>query len=135
MENLLLLAFVAACVAAIVIDKKVRARRRKAEEDAILADMENAARVHEILHTCAVDLKKQRAAGYGPWLSALLDGPMYIEYDERGRIQVKTLAKPVTPGLALSAVHMTIAELSGGRFNLETLYRAASELSNMGQGA
>ena len=138
MSDILLFVFAAACVAAIVIAKCLADRRKRAEESILAesaAEMENAARVQEILQSCAVDLKRQRAAGYGPWLSALLDGPLYLQYDEQGRVQVKTLARPVTPGLALSAVRRTIGELAGGRFNLDGLMRAESELEHLGEGA
>lgn len=138
MSDILLFVFAAACVAAIVIAKCLADRRKRAEESILAesaAEMENAARVQEILQSCAVDLKRQRAAGYGPWLSALLDGPLYLQYDEQGRVQVKTLARPVTPGLALSAVRRTIGELAGGRFNLDGLMRAEAELEHLGEGA
>lgn len=138
MNEFLLYIVASTIIAAVVIVKVLSGRRKRAEESILAesaAETEQAARVQEILQSCARDLKNQRAAGYGPWLSALLDGPLYIQYDERGRIQVKTLAKPVTPGVALAAVQMTIGELSGGRFNLETLFRAESELEHMGEGA
>lgn len=139
MSDTLLFIFAAACIAAIVIGKGLFDRRKRFEAEAIRAayatETANAARAEEILRGCVSDLKRQKAGACGPWLAALIDGPMFIQYDEQGRVRVKTVTKPVTPGIALTAVHMTIAELSGSRFNLETLYRAAGELSNMGQGA
>lgn len=139
MSDTLLFAFATVCIVAIVVSKLLTDRRKRAEEESILAayatETENDDRVDDILRGCVLDLKRQRAGGYGPWLASLIDGPLFIQYDDRGRIQVKTLTRPITPGLALSAVHRTIAELSGGRFNLDALYRAASELANMMEGA
>lgn len=139
MSDTLLFIFAAACIAAIVIGKGLFDRRKRLEAEAIRAayatETANAARAEELVRECVMDLKRQRAGAHGPWLAALIDGPLYLQYDERGRIQVKALTKPVTPGLALSAVRLTIADLSGGRFNLDALYRAARELSNMGEGA
>lgn len=133
----IILFFAALAVAiAVQIFRNARARR---EEQALLArcvDAETASRVREIVLTCARDLRMQRAAGYGPWLSALIDGPVCIEHDERGRVHVATLAEPVAPGVALEAVKRTAGELAGSRFRLDALRRAERELEKiMGAGA
>lgn len=111
--------------------------RRKAEDKALLeyaVYMENEARAHEIVFTCHRDLERQRAGGYGPWLASLLEGPMYLSYDERGEVRIKTMTRHTTPGIALTAVRMTIRELTGSRFNLGVLFRAETELREMGAG-
>lgn len=130
---------VVAVSAAVILFETIRTRRQKAKEEALLAyeaaTAEKSARAQELVLSCERDLKAQRAAGYGPWLPSLLEGPMYIYYDERGGIQVRTMTRPIAPGVALAAVQRTIGELAGSRFNLDTLLRAEAELEQMWEGA
>ena len=142
----------ATIVAIVVIIKLFRDHRKKVEEEAVLAyatATENAARVREIIYSCHRDLNKQRAAGYGPWLSSLLDGAMFTVFDESGRIKVETTVKPVSPDVALTAVRRTIEEITSApvsydkdgnemprrALNLDGLHRAEAELEKMGEGA
>ena len=142
--------------------KKARARAterarksREREEDEMARQMaayesekEKGAKVLAILKSCYLDLKKQRAAAFQPWISALLDraGEYYIEKDERGRVLVGRYAERIEPALALEAVRRTIRDLcnvpasydkDGNEMprrtpNLEALLRAESDLLGMG---
>lgn len=102
-------------------------------------------RVIQIVKGAYLDLKRQRAGSHGPWLESLLDGPLYLQYDERGRVQVRALTKSISPGVALSAITMTIQDIlsapisydKDGRemprrmFNLDGLHKAEAELMEM----
>ena len=102
-------------------------------------------RVIQIVKGAYLDLKRQRAGSRSPWLESLLDGPLYIQYDEKGRVQVRALPKPIAPGVALSAITMTIQDIlsapisydKDGRemprrvFNLDGLNKAKEELMEM----
>lgn len=138
-------------VAIVAVYEFVQFLRKRAEEKkAILAysivnaygndplvnpiDSEKSERAQEIVVACEKDLHRQKAGGYGQWLPSLMEGPMYIYYDEKGGMQVKTITRQVTPGIALTAVRMTLNELMGSRFNLDTLLWAEAELEKMGEG-
>lgn len=102
-------------------------------------------RVIQIVKGAYLDLKRQRADARGPWLESLLVGPLYIQYDEMGRTQVNVQTKPIAPGVALSAITMTIQDIlsapisydKDGRemprreFNLDGLHKAEAELMEM----
>ena len=92
-------------------------------------------RVHEIIKAAFLDLKKQRATGFGPWLSALLDGGPGFYFtgsvNENGRCLAEREWRRVGPDVALTAVRFTLQELAGGRFNLDGLRRAEAELEKM----
>lgn len=102
-------------------------------------------RVIQIVKGAYLDLKRQRAGSHSPWLESLLDGPLYIQYDERGGIQVKTLTKPITPNVAFAAIVMTIQDILSAPisydkdgvemprrvFNLDGLNKAKEELMEM----
>ena len=105
-----------------------------ASEQRVVESYEYSERVHDIISSCERNLKRQRAAGFGQWIASLIEGPMYIYYDEKGGTHIKTLTRPINPGIALTAVRMTINELMGSRFNLDTLLWAEAELEKMGEG-
>lgn len=134
----------------IVVLVKSISKRHDAEKDAENAEMSNSYgldddRVIQIVKGAYLDLKRQKADARGPWLESLLDGPLYIQYDERGRIQVNVLTKPISPGVALSAVKMTIHEILSSPISynkdgvemprravsLEKLRKAETELTEM----
>lgn len=141
--------YILAWVIVIPIAKFV-SNRRKAKQDAENAEMGDFYgldddRVIQIVKGAYLDLKRQRADARSPWLESLLEGPLYILYDDRGRTQVKVLNKPIAPGVALSAIVMTIRDIlsapisydKDGRemprrvFNLDALNKAKAELMEM----
>lgn len=91
-------------------------------------------KVNAVLKRCYADLTKQHAMAYGPWISSLLDGGYNFSMyrDSRGGVHVERQHRTVSPEVALTAVRWTIAELSGSRFDLSTLYAAQRELLEMG---
>lgn len=146
---MVILFYILAWVVFVVLAKSV-SNRRNARRDAENAGMSNFHgldddRVIQIVKGAYLDIKRQRADAHSPWLESLLDGPLYIQYDDRGRIQVKTLTKPITPGVALSAVQMTIkdvlsapisynkdgVEMPRRPFNFDGLNKAKGELMEM----
>lgn len=152
MSDTMLFLLGATIVAIVIVFGFIRDHRKKVEEEALLAyatATENAARAREIIYSCHRDLNKQRVAAYGPWISSLLDGPMFIKYDERGRIKVETVAKTISPDVALTAIRRTIEEIvsapvsydkDGNEMphrvvNLDGLRRAEAELEKMMEGA
>ena len=96
-------------------------------------------RVHEIIKAAYLDLKRQRAGTHGPWLSALLDGGPEFYFmgavDQWGRDRTERKWRRVEPAVALTAIRLTMQELAGGRFDLDALRRAESELESMEKGA
>ncbi len=135
------------CIVALL---KLVGKSKNANQDAENAEMSDFYgldddRVSRIVKTAYLDLKRQRAGSHGPWLESLLDGPLYLQYDERGGIQVRALTKSISPGVALSAITMTIQEIlsapisydKDGRemprrvFNLDGLHKAEEELMEM----
>ena len=92
--------------------------------------------VRSVVENALKDLKRQRAAGYGPWLSSLLDGGSSFYFDGApdrwGRVRVVREWRGVGPEMALSAVRFTIRDLMGSRFSLDGLRRAERELMDMG---
>lgn len=125
-------------VAIVAVYEFIQFLRKRAGEKVQIAyavQIEQSSRAKDIVFYCEKDLRRQKAGGYGQWIPSLLEGPMYITYDEKGRVQVKTISeRPITPGIALTAVRMTITELMGSRFNLDTLLWAEAELVKMGEG-
>ena len=123
----------------VIIPVYLHLRRGWKRQDALeLAEMQerNDARsqkVHEILFAVYNDLRKQRAAGYGPWISTLLGGgSLFISgYDEDGRAHVENTGREICPEIALTAIRHTISDLVGSRFNLDALVHAADELKTM----
>lgn len=93
-------------------EEMAKEARREAERMAV---METIRGVVKKAHKA---LERQHAAGYGPWLTALLP-----RGGERGR--------DITPGIALQAVRMTIADLAGSRFNIRCLWEAEAVLEEM----
>ena len=73
--------------------------------------------VLEIVSRAYFGLKKQRAAGFGPWLSSL------IERRDGNR------------KIALTALRMTRDELTGRRFNLDGLDKAIADIVALETGA
>lgn len=112
-----------------------------------LAELEQSVRVHEIIASCHRDLREQGARGYGPWLSAFLDGDdLYISgYGYRGRPIVEVTRKGVEPSVALTAIRWTIRDILSAPVlydkdgkeiprrvcNLEKLHEAETELMEM----
>ena len=91
--------------------------------------------VKRIVTECYGDLRRQRATGYGPWLSAILDGGPSMHFvgerDEWGRCEVTRASRKATPEMALEAVRRTIGDLIGRRYDLTALYEAEEELRDM----
>jgi len=105
-----------ATIAAIVRKRKERTREAeyaamREEYDSRIADGD---KVREILKNCFLDLKRQGARGYGPWIAALLDGPdmFFVERDERGRVKVEKEWTGAGADMALEAVRRTIREIA-----------------------
>lgn len=96
-------------------------------------------RVHEIIKAAYLDLKRQRAGTHGPWLAALLDGgPDFFftgSVDKWGRERAEREWRRVEPAVALTAIRFTMNDLAGGRFDLDALRRAESELEKMEKGS
>lgn len=104
--------------------------RNKKEEGAPAANVDGA-RVFEILRLAYLDLKEQKGAGYGPWLSAALE------------------RRCGDPDVALTAVRWTLRDIQNlpvgegvgyvpglkFRFDLSALEAAARELEEMKEGA
>lgn len=113
---------------------------RQSAENAEISDFSalDDVRVHEIIKAAYLDLEKQRARAYGPWLSALLDGGPGFYFtgtvDQRGRERAEREWRRVEPAVALTAIRFTIRDLAGSRFNLDGLRRAEAELEQMGEG-
>ena len=111
---------------------------RQNAENADLSDFygPDEDRVHEILKAVYIDLKRQRAGTHGPWIAALLDGgpEMYFtgDIDRWGRGRAEREWRRVEPAVALTAIRFTMDELAGGRYNLDALRAAESELLEMG---
>ena len=129
-------------VIAITLFKLIGNRRkaRQSAENAEISDFPalDDIRVHEIIKAAYLDLERQRARAYGPWLSALLDGGPGFYFtgtvDQRGRERAREWRR-VEPAVALTAIRFTIRDLAGSRFNLDGLRRAEAELEQMGEGA
>lgn len=123
----------------VIVPVYIHLRRGWKRQEALeLAEMQEGAdamsdRVHGILYAAYADLRRQRAAGYGPWISTLLGGgSLFISgYDEDGRAHVENTGREVCPEVARTAVLRTISELAGSRFNLDALNNAADELNKM----
>lgn len=92
--------------------------------------------VREIVESAFRDLKKQRAVGYGPWLSAILDGGVSFSFsgvpDRWGRVRVVREWREVGPETAITAIRFTIRDLEGSRFSLDGLRNAERMLMAMG---
>lgn len=109
--------------------------------------MVDTEKVFTIIKECFLDLKRQHASGFGPWLSTFLDGgDLFISgYSNRGRPIVDVVRREIDPSAALIAVQWTIRDLQnlpigdgveyvkgvGFRFNLDVLLRAEEELMGM----
>lgn len=91
--------------------KRSRARKEAARE---LKEKERGRVAFSALRNAYADLKRQRAAGYGPWLSCCL---------ERA-----AAGEEVTPEVAITALTFTRRDLLWGRFNLDALDAAISKL-------
>ncbi len=96
--------------------KKIAARREEETAQAVEECRRGGASILavEVLKRAEMSLRKQRGAGYGPWMSACL------ERAQKGL--------PVDPSVALTAVRWTIRELEWSRFDLTALEAAAGEL-------
>lgn len=99
-------------------EKEERAgeRAKQALQEARTLRLEEEAR--EVVRVAHLALIGQHAAAYGPWLASLLR-----RAGEEGR--------KVTPAIALQAVRMTIADLTGSRFNIRPLLEAEATLEEM----
>ncbi len=120
------------------IHLRVKRKREEREYQRFFEDIADRsvveAQVQRILTECYHSLTKQNAAAFGPWIPSLLDGgcDFTLYRDSQGRVHVERQHRTVSPEVALTAVRWTIAELSGGRFDLSTLYAAQRELLEMG---
>lgn len=95
-------------------------------------------RVLAILKECRLDLTRQGACGFGPWISSLLDGSPRMWVTERTErfVRVEREWTGASPSVALTAVEWTIRDLAGRRFSLDALYKARAELEEiLGEGA
>lgn len=134
----------------------IHLRVRKAKEEAEYIRMLNDdadksvvfERVNDIMLRCHIDLERQHATAYGPWITSLLDGgndfSMYL--DSRGGVRVERQHRNISPKVAITAVRMTIKDIletplsydKDGRemphrvIDLGTLYAAERELLEMG---
>ena len=97
-------------------EERAGERAKEALQEAQRLRVEEEAR--EVVRVAHMALERQNARAYGPWLTCLL-----TRAGEEGR--------KVTPGIALQAVRMTIADLAGSRFNLRPLWEAEATLEEM----
>ena len=77
-------------------------------------------------------LTNQRARGYGPWLSSIIDRSIRYEivHDERGRVHIAYEGScPID--VALAAMFKTRDELVSSRFDLSEVNRAITQLMSM----
>ena len=148
MDNILEIAVALAICAPIalpIIREWRRADRKKKEEEEALYEFETGAgagldnvvtdtkaeQVRGILTDCRRDLDRQHAAGFGPWISALLDGGYEMEvtgYDRQGVPIVARDWTECSAAEALTAVRWTLQELAGSRFNTSKLQEAVALL-------
>lgn len=87
--------------------------RQKHEEQKSEVVEDTGPDVLGIVRNANKSLTRQKAAGYGPWLSAVISHG----------------GAPIN--VALTAIQWTISELWGSRFNLDGLYAAKTELEEM----
>lgn len=104
-----------------------------AEETTVETFDENEYEAFLLVKSAYDSLKKQRACGYGPWLSCILERSIKYEIvkDGRGRVGVH-YEGTCPPNVALTAVRWTMNELAGSRFDLSQLAFAESALLEMG---
>ena len=77
-------------------------------------------------------LTNQRARGYGPWLSSIIDNSIRYEivHDKRGRVHI-AYEGACPPNVALAAMFKTRDELLRSRFDLSELDFAIERLTSM----
>lgn len=127
-------------IALVKLVNRGREKARQRAENAEISDFPSLddERVHQIVKTAHLDLKRQGAGAYGPWLATLLDGGQEFYFtgavDKMGRDKAERVWKRVGPSVALTAIRFTLRDLAGSRFDLAGLLRAEAELEQMEAG-
>ena len=97
-----------------------KAAQEKAEREGIQDEKEReAAKVRDAVFRAYFSLKRQKASGYGPWLSSII-----------GRIGEPQ--KEATRAEVIEALRRTREELTGSRFDLSVIDSALEELGGRG---